>query len=274
MRTVRSPTLALPALMSPFSIVLPHLSAPVPFLSLSPSLPPNPSPLLSLFLCLHPSLPLFLSLLSCPSPYPLSHTWAPLLGRPAHGLQCALWGQGLHAGPSGHCRAGAPTPPTIYGAGGTQLAQALLGGHPALGEAEATGLHRFLRPACCAPSFHSVICVGREEGLGLGPNPPPQACTPGTAGWVVGRVKYFPQMAHPHTPSIHLPMAVAAAQCCPSYLGACVGAGFHTLPLHPQEDLLLPLLPSLLETLQAPANPVALALHLLFLRCPVSLPFV
>ena len=196
MRTVRSPTLAPPALLSPFPLLspislLPSSSSLFPHLSLT-----DPSSLLSLSLSVVPSL-------HAPSPHPLSRSWPPFLGRPAHSLQGALRGQGHCAGPSSHCRAGAPTPLSIRGAGGTQLACTLLGGHPALGEAEATGLHRFLRPACCAPSFHPVICVGREEGLGLGPNPPPQSCTLGTAGWVVGRVKCFLQMAHLHTPSTH-----------------------------------------------------------------------
>lgn len=131
-----------------------------------------------------------------PTPSPVSCGRAPLLGRCAHDLKVAVWV--ARAELSGYRRVGAPPPPSARRTRGPRRARALLGGHPALGEAEAAGLHWLRRPVrhvCRAPSFHPVICTERGEGAGLGPDPPPPPCTqePPAGLWVVGRMRCFSQ---------------------------------------------------------------------------------
>lgn len=90
------------------------------------------------------------------SPFRVSGCRAPLLGGRAHNLKAAVGG--AHAGLSGRGRSTTPPPPRARGAGCSRRARALLGGCPALGEAEAAGLHRLWRPACSASSLHPGIC--------------------------------------------------------------------------------------------------------------------
>lgn len=122
----------------------------------SPSGLPHPSPL------------------SPPSPLPpCSRGQASFLRRRAHDPEATIGG--VHTGLSGCAPAAARPTPHALGAGRPRCARALLGGRPALGEAEAAGLHRLRRRSRGASSFHPVICA-RGRGCWPRPWPDPSLC--------------------------------------------------------------------------------------------------
>lgn len=145
----------------PFS---PALLPSAPITSSSPSAHPRP-PLLSL------------SSLTIP---PGSRGQASFLRWCVHHLDPAV--RSAHAGLPGCALALASPPPCALGPRCRGRACALLGGRPALREAEATCLHRLRRRPCHAAGFHPVICAGRRgRWPRRGPlllHPLPQAARP------------------------------------------------------------------------------------------------